>query len=335
MSTTTPGMLDLVDGFDGPYRFLSNYVDSPLCWEGAQYATAEAAFAAGKTLEPEQRAWIAAASSPGEAKRRGRRVHLRPGWDELYRYEVMAQVLAAKFSDAGLRQRLVETGTALLVEANTWHDQDWGCCRCPTHRATPGRNCLGRALMQLRDQLTAAPADRWVRVACTGHRPQHLPAGSQHWVTTELRRIAGKLIAEHGMRVAISGGAMGSDLWWADAAHEAGAKIWVYQPFPQQPDRWSADWQQHHQRVRATAARVATLAQTFSVTALHARSDWMIRDCSALVAVVDPEHTHGGTYQALRKALSRRPVIYLDVRARDTRLVVPKWNRLLPTPATA
>lgn len=114
---------DLVDGFADEFRFLSNYYDSPLTWDSIDYATAEAAFAAGKTLDPAQRTFIAAAASPGEAKRRGRQAPLRELWDKLHRYEVMDQVLAAKFADPGLRDRLICTGTALLVEANTWHDQ--------------------------------------------------------------------------------------------------------------------------------------------------------------------------------------------------------------------
>lgn len=178
--------------------------------------------------------------------------------------------------------------------------------------------------MQLRDQLTGAPTTRWTRVACTGHRPQNLPAGSQDWVTAELHRIAAKLRDDHGTQIAISGGAMGADLWWADAAHAAGTKVWLYAPFPQQPDRWTADWRRHHQRVREYSARVAILGSAFSTKLLFARNDWMIRDCDALVAVVDPEHRGGGTHAAVATALNRRAVIRIDVRARETRLILPR-----------
>lgn len=316
--------LDLIDGFNDQFRWLSNYHPSTVTWEGTRYPTAEAAFAAGKTLDPAQRARIAAAPSPGAAKHLGRRATLRERWDELHRYHVMDQVLAAKFTDPHLRDRLIDTGTALLIEANTWHDQHWGDCRCPAHRATPGRNELGQALMRLRDRLSDPPTRRWTRVACTGHRPHILPTGSQEWVTAELARVATKLRTEHGMQISISGGAMGSDLWWADAAHAAGTRVWLYQPFAQQPDRWPADWQAHHRRVRDYASRVATLDTTASTKALFARNDWMIRDCDALIAVVDPEHRGGGTHAAVASAQNRRPIIRIDVRARDTRLVLPR-----------
>jgi len=117
---------------------------------------------------------------------------------------------------------------------------------------------------------------------------------------------------------------MGSDLWWADAAHDAGSKVWLYQPFAQQPDRWPADWQAHHRRVRNYASRVAVLDATASTKALFARNDWMIRDCDALIAVVDPEHRGGGTHAAVASAQNRRPIIRIDVRARETRLVLPR-----------
>ncbi|EWM19707.1 hypothetical protein KUTG_10011, partial [Kutzneria sp. 744] len=150
-------ILDLVDGFDREWWFLSNFAFSPLLWEGVWYATAEAAFAAGKTVDPALRLWISQVVPPREAKRRGRQLALRPQWDTSHRYAVMRQVLRAKFTDPGLRTRLINTGAALLVESNTWCDTQWGSCVCQRHRATPGHNHLGRMLMALRDALTAVP----------------------------------------------------------------------------------------------------------------------------------------------------------------------------------
>ncbi len=164
-------MPDLVNGFAGDHLFLSNFYEHPLTWDGDAYQSGEAAYNAGKTLDPQRRAWIAAAPSPGEAKCRGRRVELRPGWDDLHRYVVMQQVLEAKFGDPVLAERLLATGTACLIERNTWHDQTWGCCSCPRHQSAPGKNLLGRYLMRRRAQLDPRLAGRWTRVACTGFSP--------------------------------------------------------------------------------------------------------------------------------------------------------------------
>ncbi|EWM19708.1 hypothetical protein KUTG_10012 [Kutzneria sp. 744] len=100
--------------------------------------------------------------------------------------------------------------------------------------------------------------------------------------------------------------------------------MWLYQPFPEQTERWSHDWRAHHDRVRSTAARVAVLGRTYSPKTLHERNSWMLRDAQALVCVSDPEHRGGGTHATLQQARSRRmPVIHIDVRRRDTRLVLP------------
>jgi hypothetical protein len=168
---------------------------------------------------------------------------------------------------------------------------------------------------------TGPAASRWLVVAATGHRPHLLPKGSRSWVERELRRVAVKLRDSHGMRTGISGGAMGCDLWWADSVLEAGADLWVYRPFPQQPDRWNRDWREHHERVLARAARVVTLGAEPRVALLHARNAAMVRDADALVAVLDPAVRAGGTHATSALALGRLPVIRIDPRGRRVTLV--------------
>jgi ribA/ribD-fused uncharacterized protein len=141
--------------FRGAWRYLSNFHPAPLDWEGIHYPTSEHAFNAGKTLDMATRRDIARAMTPREAKRRGRSVQLRDGWDERIRFEVMAEVLRAKFTwDERRVQALLSTGDAHLVEGNRWHDNTWGDCYCgrPTC-AKPGDNHLGRLLMELRAEL--------------------------------------------------------------------------------------------------------------------------------------------------------------------------------------
>lgn len=145
----------VIDDFRGPWAFLSNFHRAPLIWDGIEYPTSEHAFNAGKTLDPDQRRWVATAPTAREAKRRGRSVALRPGWDDHVRYTVMTEVLAAKFgAHPGRADALLSTGDAVLVEGNTWHDNTWGDCRCRRAAcAEPGANHLGRLLMELRAEL--------------------------------------------------------------------------------------------------------------------------------------------------------------------------------------
>ena len=137
----------VIDAFTGPYFFLSNFAESPVDFDGAVYPTVEHAFAAAKTLDPAERELIRLAPRPGDAKRLGRQVVLRPGWDDL-RVEVMRRLLARKFAPGTeLAARLLATGDARLVEGNTWGDRFWGVCR------GQGWNQLGQLLMERREQL--------------------------------------------------------------------------------------------------------------------------------------------------------------------------------------
>lgn len=317
----------LIDAFDGDDEWLSNFFDSPLLWQGMWFPTAEAAFQAGKTLDMNLRQEIANAHTPGQAKYLGRSLALRPRWNSQLRYQVMDEVLAAKFTVPDLAARLVGTGTALLVEGNRHHDDHWGDCACRRHRSRPGRNELGRALMRRRAQLNPAVAGRWTRVACTGHRPHKIPPRLRGWVQEELARVAAKLVAERGTEVGLSGLAQGSDLWWAQAAHAAGARVWAYSPCPDQDQRWTREWKNRRREVIELAEHAEHLGERYDVALLGARNTWLCRDADALVAVVDPSRGSGGTIAAMRQAVGRIPVIRIDLHSEQVRLMQPDPHR--------
>jgi ribA/ribD-fused uncharacterized protein len=145
-------MTDAIGRFAGPHRFFSNFYPSPFTLDDVLYPTNEHFFNAMKTEDLDARAYIAAAPTPAEAKRRGRSCQLRPNWDQTVRYGVMRVGLREKFSDPELRRQLLDTGVQELVEGNDWHDTHWGVCHCARH-AGAGDNHLGRLLMELRAQL--------------------------------------------------------------------------------------------------------------------------------------------------------------------------------------
>lgn len=143
----------MIRKFDREYAFLSNFYPATLAFEGELYPTVEHAFQAAKTDSPEERATVRTAGSPGQAKRRGRQVTLRPDWEEI-KNEIMRDMLRIKFRDAGLRELLLATGEAELVEGNGWHDRYWGQCECARCKGQ-GRNILGQLLMQVREEIRA------------------------------------------------------------------------------------------------------------------------------------------------------------------------------------
>ena len=138
--------------FDGEYAFLSNFYPSTIYHDGITYPTNEHFFQAMKTLDISERKAIAAAPTPGQAKRMGRNVKLRPDWEKI-KVDIMRLGLILKFTDAALAEKLIATGDEELVEGNWWHDQTWGSCFCADHCRTPGRNLLGMLLMELRKEL--------------------------------------------------------------------------------------------------------------------------------------------------------------------------------------
>jgi ribA/ribD-fused uncharacterized protein len=133
-------MPEKIDSFTDDHRFLSNF-------EGK----VEWIFQAMKTTDWKEQVRVLSASTPGEAKKRGRKVTLRPDWDEI-RLDVMEAAVREKFSQPLMARLLEETGDAELVEGNYWHDQFWGDCTCNHHYRSPGQNHLGKLLMKIREE---------------------------------------------------------------------------------------------------------------------------------------------------------------------------------------
>lgn len=127
--------------FEGEYRFLSNFY---LCMVpyGLVYPSVENAFQAQKTKDKEEREEFLAIS-PARAKQLGRQLDIRPDW-EAVKENLMIDLLMIKFHNVDLKQKLLATGDAELVEGNWWGDEVWGVCN------GRGQNLLGKCLMAVR-----------------------------------------------------------------------------------------------------------------------------------------------------------------------------------------
>ena len=139
--------MTVINSFQGEYFFLSNFFYSPFEFNGEIYSTVEHAFQAAKTFDTEQRQSIRLAASPAQAKQMGRTVQLRPDWEQV-KFGIMLALLRLKFSQADLRQKLLDTGDSELIEGNTWGDKVWGCILYKGQWV--GQNHLGKLLMQVR-----------------------------------------------------------------------------------------------------------------------------------------------------------------------------------------
>ena len=136
-----------IDYFREEYFFLSNFYPARMILDGIMYRSAEAAYQAQKTLDPERRARFGRLS-PDEAKQEGNALPPRPDWTEI-RYEVMRRVVFEKFTqNPHLARWLVDTGDKPLIEGNTWGDVYWGI----DLRTGEGKNRLGVLLTELRER---------------------------------------------------------------------------------------------------------------------------------------------------------------------------------------
>ena len=141
--------LDSITNFhEEGYTFLSNFYEAPVAYRGLTYGSAEAAFQAQKCLTDEEKQAFTDAR-PGKSKGMGRRVKLRPDWEEV-KVGLMEEIVRAKFTqNEDLRQKLLETGEKRLAEGNTWGDTFWGV----DLRSGRGENHLGLILMKVREEL--------------------------------------------------------------------------------------------------------------------------------------------------------------------------------------
>ena len=142
----------MINCFDGQWAFLSNFHNSEIEFEGITYPTNEHFFQAMKTFDIDERRAIANCATPGQAKRMGRRVALRPDWEQV-KINAMYVGLSKKFTDEHLADLLLKTGDEYLEEGTTWHDNEWGNCSCPKCQNIEGKNLLGQLLMKVRDDI--------------------------------------------------------------------------------------------------------------------------------------------------------------------------------------
>ena len=148
--------------FNGEYFFLSNFFYQPVVYKGFCFKNNEAAFQSAKCPE---RVREFCNLSPSEAKRLGRRVKLREDWEHV-KTSVMYEICKAKFTQSPiLREKLIATGDAELIEGNYWNDTVWGMCN------GIGENRLGKILMVIREELSPFHIVRLVNDDGTSFNP--------------------------------------------------------------------------------------------------------------------------------------------------------------------
>jgi ribA/ribD-fused uncharacterized protein len=136
-----------ITSFSGEHRFLSNFEPAVVVYDGHEYPTVEHAYVAAKSFDDGFRAAVRKEPKPGNAKRMGRDVALRPDW-QYVRVPIMRDLSEQKYTYPELIALLDSTSPHELIEGNTWGDTFWGQCPIGT-----GHNNLGKILMGIRDDM--------------------------------------------------------------------------------------------------------------------------------------------------------------------------------------
>ena len=138
----------ITDFHEEQYRFLSNFYEARVEYSGLVFGNNEAAFQAQKCLKEEEKIQFTE-FGPGKSKSEGRRVQLRPDWEQI-KVGIMEEIVRAKFTQhPELAGKLLATCDKVLVEGNHWGDTYWGM----DTRTGQGENHLGKILMKVRQEL--------------------------------------------------------------------------------------------------------------------------------------------------------------------------------------
>lgn len=145
-------------GKNSPY---SNFYYVEFEYKGYKVTSSEQAFMLEKALlfDESMVKAILATDDPRAIKKLGRKVKNfdEKKWNKV-RYDIMVDILIAKFSVEPLKSELLGTGDELMVEASP-NDKIWGAglvigdARLNYPDYYPGQNLLGKALMEAREWL--------------------------------------------------------------------------------------------------------------------------------------------------------------------------------------
>jgi ribA/ribD-fused uncharacterized protein len=218
-----------ITSFFGEYRFLSNFYDAPLHYEGRDWPHSEAAYQAMKSLDPKDHEHLANVRQPGHAKKYGKYIQVRPDW-EFIKVEIMTEIVKAKFDqNPELKRKLLLTGYAKIEEGNDWGDVTWGIS--PPGSGI-GKNYLGVILMKLREdyvsELTYKPGQVYAGIG-SREVPDDIYETMVNIATT---------LGNSGWMLR-SGGANGSDSAFETGAIQSLGAREIYLPWPEFNNRYS------------------------------------------------------------------------------------------------
>lgn len=147
--------------------------------------------------------------------------------------------------------------------------------------------------------------------AFTGHRPQNLPWQFNEADTNclKLKQILNQQIsqlAENGFTDFLSGMALGSDTWTAEAVlnlrkKNPALKLHCILPCKTQAEKWPVSEQERYQKILAQADSIFFTSRNYHPNCMLERNRFMVEKARLLLAVYNGQ-PHSGTAAAVRHA---------------------------------
>ncbi len=150
-------------------------------------------------------------------------------------------------------------------------------------------------------------------VAFTGHRPEKIRDGHNESSETvvKIKQELTRLITEKinaGCDCFLSGMAMGTDLWAAEAVlalkkEYPQIRLVAVIPFPQQADRFSYGWKGRYEAVLAQSDEQVVIHPERMGNSYKCRNEWLVEHAAHVIGVYNGKR--GGTMQTLNMALTQ------------------------------
>lgn len=148
-------------------------------------------------------------------------------------------------------------------------------------------------------------------IAGTGHRPKYFPGKydeNDSWQVNLKLRLTSQLIQDNP-KLVISGGALGFDMFLAEAALELDIPFDLYLPFKTMGVRWLHESKVRLSHLKENARRVTYTSWTYKGNYDFIKRDHaMVDDCDLLYACLNPEFTHGGTFATVEYATGKKSI---------------------------
>lgn len=164
--------------------------------------------------------------------------------------------------------------------------------------------------MTVQNEVRHAPAPRARRVAFTGYRPQKMPSGfdEQDERCVDFKRRLYKTIEsliDQGYKHFISGGALGMDMYAAEAVLQLKTQhpditLEMVSPFDTQAAKWAPQYQRRHDWLFEKADMVTATGHQYTKSAMFTRNKYLVNNADILLAAYDGQP--GGTQMTVQYA---------------------------------